>query len=58
MKSHLIIEPNTKPEKTRTGLYLDRELHEEVKAIAQRSGTSYNEAISTLVKKGIESLTK
>lgn len=43
-----------KPEKTRSGLYLDRELYDQVKRTAAHNGMSYNETLILLIKRGIE----
>lgn len=43
-----------KPEKTRSGLYLDKDLHEQVKGVASDNGLSYNETLILLIKRGLE----
>lgn len=43
-----------KPEKTRSGLYLDKELHEQVKNTAEHNSLSYNETLVLLIKRGLE----
>jgi len=43
-----------KPEKSRAGLYLDKDLHDELTYIAEASGVSFNEAAIELIKTGIE----
>lgn len=42
-----------KPVKIRSGLYLDRLLHEQVKEVAASNGLSYNETIILLIKRGL-----
>lgn len=42
-----------KPKKARSGLYLDQDLYEAVKGIAERSGMSYNETMIELIKAGL-----
>lgn len=44
-----------RPEKTRSGIYLDRELHEQVKSVAKHNSLSYNETVILLIKRGLES---
>lgn len=43
-----------KPQKTRSGLYLDKTLHEKVKETAEHNGLSYNETLVLLIKRGLE----
>lgn len=43
-----------KPQKTRSGLYLDKTLHEQVKETAEHNGLSYNETLVLLIKRGLE----
>jgi hypothetical protein len=43
-----------KTEKTRSGLYLDKELHEKVKSVAVLNGLSYNETLILLIKRGLK----
>ena len=42
-----------KPQKTRTGLYIDETLFRQVQLIAERNGLSVNETFILLIKKGI-----
>ena len=43
-----------KPQKTRSGLYLDKELHLKVKQVAEHNQLSYNETLVLLIKRGLE----
>lgn len=43
-----------KPQKTRSGLYLDKDLHDQVKSVAEHNGLSYNETLVLLIKRGLE----
>lgn len=44
-----------KPLKTRSGIYLDKDLHDQVKSVAKHNGLSYNETVILLIKRGLES---
>ena len=52
----IVIHPEPKKEKVRWGLYIDRDVHDEVMAIANRSGVSYNNAINHIIRSGIKAL--
>lgn len=43
-----------RPEKTRSGIYLDKELHDRVKSVAKHNSLSYNETVILLIKRGLD----
>lgn len=52
--ANIVLQSDPKPKKARAGLYLDQDLYDSVKGIAERSGMSYNETIIELIKAGIK----
>jgi len=51
---NILLKVEPKKEKIRWGLYLDKELHEVVREIAELNDLSYNETVNALIKAGIK----